>query len=197
MLVSAREDAPRGIANATFVGRSTIDGVAVTRPCRVASMAFPIPDAWGEIPSPRLITDVPVSVSGFEKAPLTLSPASKYPLTVVAGAKLTIPLAQVRRSEFSGTTLNLRTMGAGFDSAPAFNVSLTADDSQAVLDTAALKAAPGEYLIAFYGGAVAKYRHQPEAVPLAEEASRKAEQELQALEAEVKQLTDAAKAAAA
>lgn len=197
MLVSAREDAPRGIANATFVGRSTIDGVAVTRPCRVASMAFPIPDAWGEIPSPRLITDVPVSVSGFEKAPLTLSPASKYPLTVVAGAKLTIPLAQVRRSEFSGTTLNLRTMGAGFESAPAFNVSLTADDSQAVLDTAALKAAPGEYLIAFYGGAVAKYRHQPEAVPLAEEASRKAEQELQALEAEVKQLTDAAKAAAA
>ena len=49
----------------------TIDGKEVTRPCRLASMAWPIPDSWSEIPSPRLLADVPVSVSGFEFAPLT------------------------------------------------------------------------------------------------------------------------------
>jgi hypothetical protein len=197
MLVTARQDAPRAIANATFTGRATMDGQVVTRPCRFASMAFPIPDSWGEIPSPRLVADVPVSVSGIDMAPLTISPTTKEPLTVVAGDKLTIPLTQVRRSEFSGATLSLRTLGAGFERAPAFNVSLTADSSQAVLDTAALKVPPGEYCIAFYGGAVAKYRHQPESVPMAEEARQKAEQELHAIEAEVKQLTEAAKAAAA
>lgn len=197
MLVSARQDAPRAIANASLVGRATVAGVTVTRPCHVASMAFPIPDAWGEIPSPRLVADLAVSVSGIDQAPLTLSPTSKEMLTVVAGEKLTIPFTHTRRSEFSGATLNLRTMGVGFEQAPAFDVSLTADSSQAVLDTAALKVPPGDYLIAFYGGAVAKYRHQPEAVPVAEEARRKAEQELQAIETEVKALTEAAKAAAA
>jgi hypothetical protein len=196
MLVSARQDAPRGIANAAIIGKANIGGSVVTHPCRMASMAFPIPDSWGEIPSPRLIADVPVSVSGTDLAPLTIAPASKEPISVVAGQKVTIPLTQVRRCEFSGATLSLRTMGAGFDRAPAFNVSLTADSSQAVLDTAALKAPPGDYLIAFYGGAVAKYRRHPEAVTAAEEAHRQAEQELQAVEAELKQLTESAKAAA-
>jgi len=117
--------------------------------------------------------------------------------TVTAGDKLTIPLLHTRRSDFSGATLQLRTMGAVFDRTPQFDVSLTADQSQAVLDTGALKVAPGEYLIAFYGGAVAKYRHQPEAVAAAEAAQKKATEELMAVEAEVKKLTEAAKAAAA
>jgi hypothetical protein len=191
MLVTAHQNAPRGIANATFVGRATIDGIAVTRPCRIASMAFPIPDAWGEIPSPRLVADVPVAVSGMELAPLTISPTAKEPLTVMAGEKLTIPLTHTRRSEFSGATLNLRTMGAVFDRAPAFDVSLTADRSEAVLDTGALKAPPGKYLIAFYGGVVTKYRHNLDAVPTAEEARRQAEQELQRVDAEIKAFADA------
>lgn len=196
MLVTANQNAPRGIANTTFVGRSTIGGVAVTRPCRIASMAFPIPDAWGEIPSPRLVADVPVAVSGLELAPLTISPTTKEPLTVVAGEKLTIPLTHTRRSEFSGATLNLKTMGAVFERAPAFNVSLTADSSQAVLDTGVLKTPPGEYLIAFYGGVVTKYRYNPDAVSALEELRRQAEQELQKIDAELKKLTETLHAAA-
>lgn len=196
MLVTANQDAPRGIANATFVGRSNIGGITATRPCRIASMAFPIPDAWGEMPSPRLVADVPVAVSGLELAPLTISPTTKEPLSVVAGEKLTIPLTHIRRSEFSGATLNLRTMGSVFERAPAFNVSLTADSSQAVLDTAALKAPPGEYLLAFYGGVVTKYRHNPDSVPALEDLRRQAEQELQKIDGELKNLTETLNAAA-
>lgn len=197
MLVTAREDAPRTMANTTFLGRSVIDGTAVTRPCQMASMAFPVPDAWNEIPSPRLIADVPVSVSGGELAPITLSPSTREPITVIAGEKLTIPLLHKRRSEFSGATLNLRTMGAGFEHAPAFDVNLMADQSQAVLDTAALKTAPGDYLVSFYGGAVAKYRHNPAAVLSAEQIQQKAEQELRAIEAELKTLSSASEAVSA
>ena len=195
ILVTANQNAPRAVGSGTFFGRATIDGAVVSRPCQLASFAWPIQDSWGEIPSPRLMADVPVSVSGREFAPITLTPPKEVQ-TVTAGEKLTIPLLHTRRSEFSGAVLQLRTMGASFDRAPQFDVSLTADQSQAVLDTAALKTAPGDYLIAFYGGAVAKYRHQPEEVVAAEEAHKKAMQELMAIEVDVKKLTEAAKAAA-
>ena len=197
MLVTAHQNAPRAIGSANFTGRAMLDGAAVIRPCRLASMAWPIPDAWNEVPSPRLMADIPVSVSGIDFAPITISPASKEGHSVVVGQKLTLPLTQTRRSEFSGATMQLRTMGTGFEGVPAFDVQLTADSSQAVIDTAALKTLPGDYLIAFYGGAVAKYRHHPEAVTAAEEARRKAEQELMAVDAELKKLTEAAKAATA
>ena len=196
MLVTADQDAPRAIGSATFFGRATINGEVVTRPCRMASHAWPIPDSWGEIPAPRLLADVPVSVSGREFAPLTLS-TPKDVQTVTAGEKLTVPMLHTRRSEFSGAVLQLRTMGAGFDRTPQFDVQINADQSQAILDTAALKTAPGEYLIAFYGGAVVKYRHLPEAIAVAEVIHKKAVEDLMAIETEVKKLTEAAKAAAA
>jgi hypothetical protein len=59
--------------------------------------------------------------------------------------------------------MQLRAMGVGFERVPTFNVSLTADQSQAVIDTAALKTPPGDYRIAFYGAAVAKHKPQPTA----------------------------------
>lgn len=197
MLVTANQNAPRAIAQARFTGKATINGASVIRPCRVASMAFPIPDAWNEIPSPRLMADVPVSVSGVDFAPLTISSASKETLTVIAGEKLTIPLIHTRRSDFSAATLQMKTMGAVFERAPQFDLQVNADSSQVVMDTAALKAPPGDYLVAFYGGAVAKYRHHPEAVDKAEESRRKAERDLATIDAELKKLTEDAKGAAA
>ncbi|HUQ71739.1 MAG TPA: serine protease, partial [Planctomycetaceae bacterium] len=161
MLVTAHQNAPRALASAKFFGRAQINGATVERPCRLASMAWPIADAWGEIPHPRLLADVPVSVGGFDFAPISIATSSNGVHEVAAGQKLTIPLVQARRGDFSGATMQLKTMGAGFDRAAAFDVALTADTSQAVLDLAALKTPPGDYLIAFYGSAVAKYRHHP------------------------------------
>ncbi len=196
MLVTAHQDAPRSLASAKFVGRAEIDGTTVTRPCPLASMAWPIPEAWNEIPSPRLMADVPVSVSGFEFAPISIVPAGSHLFEVTAGEKLTIPLVQIRRSEFSGPTMQLKTFGVGFDHLPPFDVPLTADFSQAVVDLATLKTPPGEYSIGFYGSAVAKYRRHPEAVVAAEEAVQKAEAERNKLNIEAKKLADEADSAA-
>ncbi len=196
MLVTADQNAPRAIANVSFSGRAVINGQEVIHPCRMAAMAWPIPDAWHEIPSPRLVTDVPVSVSGSEFAPVTIVPAEKKVWEVTAGEKLTIPLTHIRRSEFSAATLQLKTFGEGFEQVPMFDVSLDTDASQAVLDLAALKTAPGDYRIAFYGGAVAKYRHRPDAVTAAEESHKKAEQAAADLAAELQKLTEQANAAA-
>ncbi len=197
ILVTAHQEAPRSLANATIYGRAEIGGVTVTRPCRLASMAWPVPDSWGEIPSPRLLADMAVSVSGLEFAPITIAPSVSGVHEVVEGEQLKIPLMLIRRSEFSGAAMQLKTAGAGFERAPAFDVSLTADTSQAVFDLATLKAPPGDYLIGLYGSAVAKYRHRPDLIAAAEEARIAAEQEVKALEAEAQKLAEESSTASA
>lgn len=195
MLVTAKADAPRAFTKTTFTGRAQINGETVSRPCHIASMAWPILDAWNEIPSPRLIADVLVSVSGVDQTPITVAPSNKDILEVTAGEKLTIPYTITRRSEFQGASTPLRAIGAGMEAVPAMEVNLTGDKAEAVVDTAALKTAPGDYLLAFQGSAVAKYRHHPEAVTAAEFAKALAEEAVKTLEAEAKQAMDAAAAA--
>jgi hypothetical protein len=166
MLVTAAEGAPRGFSKATFVGRATIGGQAVTRPCRLASLAWPVPDHWSEIPSPRLLAEVCVSVGGAETAPITITAREDKVWEACEGEQLTIPLLHLKRSEFSGATMSARTLGSGFEQL-AFDLPLDADHSEAVIDLAALKTPPGDYLIAFYGAAVAKYQPQPQAADAA------------------------------
>ncbi|MFO0850130.1 MAG: PPC domain-containing protein [Gemmataceae bacterium] len=186
MLVTAKPDAPRGYANATFVGRATIDGRPVTRPCRVASVAWPVPDSWGEIPAPRLLADVPVSVSGLERAPITLAPKSPV-ITATTGQKVTVPFAVTRTSDFSGGKLDLRPVGAGFEKAPKLEVPLTADRAAVTLDLKALNlTTPGEYRLAFLGGGVVKYRHRPDLAAAAEEAAKTRAAEVKSLEEQLK-----------
>ena len=196
MLLTADQNAPRSLANVTFYGKSVLGDMPVSRPVHMAGFAWPIVDSWGEVPSPRLVTGLPVSVTGSEFAPITIAASEKKVWEVTAGEKLTIPLVHTRRSEFSGDILQLKTSGEGFESNPRFDVSLKADTSEAILDTAALKTPPGDYLISFYGSAVAKYRYNPDAVPVAEKAHQKAVDEAAVAATELQKLTETAAAAA-
>ena len=191
MLLTARADAPRGLSLASFVGRAKIGDADVVRPCQLACMAWPVRDAWSEIPAPRLLADAPVSVDTSELAPLSIAAAESKVWEVTAGEALKIPLQQIRREEFSGDIMGLKTFGAGFDRTPSFEVSLQADQPEAVFNLATLKTPPGDYLIAFYGSAVAKYRYNPEAVSAAEFAHQRAQQEATAAAQEVEQATPA------
>ncbi|MDR3637882.1 MAG: hypothetical protein P4L84_29020 [Isosphaeraceae bacterium] len=195
LLVTASENAPRSFAGAKIFGRAQVDGKTVTRPGRLASMVWPVPDASQEIPNPRLVADVPVSVSRSEGAPVTIAPAENKVWQVKAGEKLTIPLKVTWRSEFTGASIKLSPMGAHFGGVQAIDIPLKAAGSEVVLDLAALKTPPGEYALVLYGSAVAKYRYNPEAVKLAEEAQKKAEQEAIAIAEAAKKLADEAKAA--
>ncbi len=195
MLITADQDAPPSLANATFYGRAQVGDTQVVRPCHMAAMAWPVKDAWSEIPRPRLVSGVPVSVTQSELAPITIAPAEQKVWEATVGEKLTIPLVHRPRSEFSGATVRLRAFGNGFEAVPGFDASLTATSSEVVLDLAALKTPPGDYLIAFYGAAVARYRYNEEAVALAEEERRQAEAEAAAITSEVERLTALAQAA--
>ena len=194
MLVTAREDAPRGFTSASFVGRAEIDGQPIERQCRLASMAWPVSDHWQEIPSPRLVADVPVCACGNELAPLTIAAEEKV-WEAVEGDKLTIPLIHTPRCEFSGSQISLKTFGNGFTGHPAFSVPISGEGSQAVLDLEKLKVKPGDYTIAFYGSAVAKYRYNPDAVTVAEAALNQAKEKAAQLTETAKTLAESAKTA--
>lgn len=168
LLVTAEENAPRGLTSANLFGRAEINGETVTRQGSYASMAWPVTNAWSEIPNPRLLADLPVSVGGSENTPLSIAASEEKVWEVTAGQKITIPLSLTRRSEFSGPTMSMKTFGQGFDKNSAFDVSLKEDSSEAVLDLAKLKPTPGLYTIAFYGSAVAKYSYNSAAVVEAE-----------------------------
>ncbi|TWU01004.1 serine protease [Stieleria varia] len=163
MLVTAAEDARQDMSMADFYGTAEIDGQTVTRRCHLASMKWPVKDGKSEIPSPRLLADVPISVSAIEKTPLTISPQEDKVWEAKAGEKLTIPMVQTSNAKFSGANLSLSTFGGDMERNPTFDVSLTADRTEAVIDLAKTKTPPGDYTIAFYGGAVVKYAANPDA----------------------------------
>ena len=103
-----------------------------------------------------------------------------------------IPLKAVWREDFSGTSVKFKVYGAGFEKVQEFEIPLKAETHEAELDLAALKVLPGEYTIAFYGGAVTKYRYNPEAVKVAEAEKEKAEAEAAAIAADAKKLAEEA-----
>ena len=69
LIICADVDAKPGVSIAKVTGHADIDGKHVTRSCKVASMEWPSRNAKSDIPAPRLMADVPVSVTDPEVAP--------------------------------------------------------------------------------------------------------------------------------
>lgn len=197
MIITAAEDAPRSVATAKLVGRAQINGSTVSRDCHLASMTWPVRDASQEIPKPRLMADFPVSASGSERAPVTIATGENKVWEAKAGDKLVVPLKLTWRSEFSGASIKLKTFGDGFESIKEIDVPMNAATSEAVIDLAALKTPPGEYTLALYGPAVAKYRYNPDAVKIAAQEQKKAEQDALTVAEAARKLAEEAKAAPA
>lgn len=176
LILNSAGDAKPGFSLAKIIGRAVIGGQEVTRPCRLASMEWPVKDAHGEIPAPRLVADIPVSVTDSEGAPVTIAAAEHKVFEARAGETLKIPLKLTWRNEFNGSSIKVKAYGDGFTSLKEFEIPLKAATFDAVLDLAALKVAPGDYTIAFQSLGISKYRYNPAAVPLAEAEQKKAEQ---------------------
>jgi len=193
LVLTADEKAARGFSLARISGKAVINGKEITRPVRVASMEWPVKDAKGEIPAPRLMADIPVSVTDSEQAPLTITAAEDKVYEAKAGETLKIPLKLTWRNEFNGTSIKVKAYGEGFSGIKEFDVPIKAAAHEAVIDLAALKIAPGNYTFAFQSLGICKYRYNPAAVPLAEAEQKKAEQLLATAAAEAKKLaaTDA------
>ncbi|MBX7208891.1 MAG: PPC domain-containing protein [Verrucomicrobiaceae bacterium] len=177
LIVSADSGAKRGFSLAKIVGKAAINGKPVTHEARIASTEWPVKDAHGEIPAPRLFAQVPVSVTESEGAPVTISAAEKKVYEAKAGETLKLPLKLTWRNEFNGSSIRVTAYGDGFSGIKEFEVPLKAATFEVPIDLAALKIAPGDYTFAFKSLGISKYRYNPAAVPLAEAEKKKAEQD--------------------
>ncbi|HWL09253.1 MAG TPA: serine protease, partial [Planctomicrobium sp.] len=189
LLISAVEGGPTVTGSPKIFGRAQIGDKTVTHESRLASMAWAVVNSQAEIPNPRLMADVAVSITSEEAAPLTIAPAN--PEVIVAGPtdKLTIPMKLTWRGEFSGA-LTLKPTGAGYEKVKPLNVPLNSPTVDLPVDLGELKLPPGEHVFAMYGGLVTKYRYNVPAV-------EKATEELRLQDEEITKLTEASKAAAA
>ena len=179
MLITAGGGRPALVtAIAKIFGRAQIDGKTVSRPCRLASMVWPVRDASQEIPKPRLLADVPVSVSGVGGRAGHDRAGREQGLGSQGGREAHDPAQGHLEERVHGRLDQAEPDGRRTSrGVKEIDIPLKAAGSEVVLDLAALKTPPGEYALAFYGSAVAKYRYNPEAVKLAEEEQKKAEQE--------------------
>lgn len=193
LILTASDDAKPGFSLAKLTGKAVINGTVVSRACRVASMKWPVKDAKGEIPAPRLMADIPVSVTDSEKSPVSIAAAEKKVWKARVGEILKIPLKITWRNEFNGASIKMKAYGEGFTGMKEFEIPIKAASHDALIDLAALKIEPGDYTLAFYSLGICKYRYNPAAVPLAEAAQKKAEQLAATAAAEAKKLaaTDA------
>lgn len=193
LILTAAGDAKPGFSLAKLSGKAVIDGREVTRPVRMASMEWPVKDAKGEIPAPRLMADIPVSVTDSEKSPVSIATAENKVYEAAAGETLKIPLKLTWRNDFNGTSIKVKAYGDGFTGLNEFDIPIKAATHEAVIDLAALKIVSGDYTIAFYSLGICKYSYNPAAVPLAEAEQKKAEELSAAVAAEAKKLaaTDA------
>ncbi len=196
VIISADGAAKSAFSIAKMYGRATVGETAVTRPCRVASMEWPSRNAKTDIPAPRLMADIPVSVTDSEGAPVTIAAAEDKVWKAKAGEKLKIPLKLTWRNDFTGTTLKLKAYGDGFTGLKEFEIPIKATSHEVELDLATLKVQPGDYTLAFYGIGVSKYRYNPAAVLLAEAEQKQVEAEAKAAAAKAKELAATDEAAA-
>jgi len=181
LILTADEKAPRGFSLAQITGKAIIGGKEIIRPVRVASMEWPVKDAKGEIPAPRLMADVPVSVTDSEQAPLSITLAENKVFEAKAGETLKIPLKLAWRNEFNGTSIKVKAYGEGFSALKEFDIPLKAATHELVLNLAELKITPGDYTFALQSLGICKYRYNPAAVTLAEAEQKKAAQEASAV----------------
>ena len=195
LFITAAENATPAFSVAKILGRAKVNGAVVTRPCRLASVLWPVEYAPLELPKSRLLADVPVSVTNFEQAPVSIAAAGKGALQVSVGETLKIPLKVAWRSEFNGASIKLKPYGTIFTAMKEIDLPIKAATAEAVLDLAALKTPPGDYTLALNGIGVTKHRPNQDALKLAEAQHKKAGEEAAALSAAAK--AEAAKAAAA
>lgn len=156
-----------GVQHPVIRGRAMIGTNAVER---IASMAVsgPTTDFNDQTVAARLVREPLMSVSEVEWAPVTLEPSVTTPLEVTPDGKVAVPVAVVRRGEFTGA-FNLRLAGRT-ELEKSKEASVPEKATNAVLEfvMGEAKLPEGLHRVWLQGQVAGKYRNNPEALALAE-----------------------------
>lgn len=180
LLLSAGPDAGPA-SDMVVLGRATLGTNEVTHASSLVSVVWPVADFNNEQATARLGRDAIVSVVSAEHAPVSIAATEAKPFEVAADGKLTVPLTIVRRGDFLGA-FNLKPAGhPALDKAKEIAVAEKATNVTAEINLAELKLPAGSHTLWFQGSVAGKYRNNPEAVTVADDELKAAEQALAAV----------------
>ncbi|MBN8246563.1 MAG: hypothetical protein J0L84_03875, partial [Verrucomicrobia bacterium] len=144
----------------------------------------PVPDSNEHAVPLTWVREPVISVSAVEEAPVQLVPAGTGPWIVPADGKLVLPVTVLRHGEFPAA-FNVRLAGrAELDKGKEASISEKATNATLELALSEAKLPEGVHRVWLQGQVAGKYRNQPEALAVAEDA-------LKAVETALASATDA------
>lgn len=190
LVVSADSEAPPWAGDIRIVGRAVVGDQPLVREAKFAALV------WGHIFADsirvrsRLTEYVPLSVNGFEEAPVLISPAGASKWTVEVGSKLELPIELTDNgSRVGNLTIEPYGLHGMLRSPPTVNIAEKESSGTLIIDfkpTGNFDVKPGRYQFALLGTGVTRYRRNLKAAEqartevdrlksLSEELSKQAE----------------------
>lgn len=201
LIVSAAQETPAWSGDIRIVGRASTNGRELVREAKFASLV------WGHIFADsirvrsRITERVPLSVNGYEDAPVIIQPAEDRPWVVEVGSKLDIPIKLIDNgSRVGNLTIEPCGLFGMHRSPPTVNIAENATEGTLSINftkNGNFAVETGRYQFALLGTGVTKYCRNERGLALAQaEESRLAQllQQVSAESAAAKTAADKAKA---
>ena len=190
LVLSAAADAKSWSGDIRIVGKTQVGDRQLVREARFASLV------WGHIFADsirvrsRLTQHVPLSVNGFEAAPVIIAPAEDKEWTVEVGQKLELPIKVTNHSRKGTLTVEPFELFGMLRSPPTVNVAQDATEATLTIPftpNGNFQVKPGRYQFALLGTGIAKYRRNMPASQRANAEKQRIETLAAMLQTEVKQ----------
>jgi murein DD-endopeptidase MepM/ murein hydrolase activator NlpD len=195
LLLTASEAANAFTGPLKITGKAKVGDAELAREARGASVIWTLADPANEAVFSRLARETVLSVSAVESAPVVVNPAQDKVFEHSVSAKMEIPLAVMRRGDFT-QNLSLKPTGlTQLDPMPAITVDGKATNATLTLDLAQFKLPVGEHTFYLVSQTQGKYRNNPEGAKAADDAAKAMEKSATDLAAAAKKAAEALAAA--
>ena len=184
LIISASDTAAPWSGVIRIVGRTTVGDREVVRNARFAALI------WGHVFADsirvrsRLTTEIPLSVNGFERAPVIIEATNKEPLSVEIGQEIDLPIRVADSgSRKGGLTVTVDGLYGIHRSPPSVNVAEAGGDAVLKINfnkTGNFDVAAGRYQFTLKGVGTTRYHHNLPASERAVEELKRVEALLQA-----------------
>ena len=186
LLLSSADDAPGWAGSVSVVGTGRRANEEIKRQAQAAMLIHPVEDRAKEPLLGRLCDEFAFAVSSNEVAPITIKTAEDKTYDVGSTGKVSIPLKIRRQADFTEAFKLKPPSFSVLESLGEIDVPANGTNVTVEIDLAKHKLSAGEHTLFFRGQTKGKYRRNPEAVTLAEQQLKSAEQVAADLGAEIK-----------
>ncbi len=180
LVFSATADAAGWAGEVKVVASAKVGDREIRHPVRSGTVVWGTTDYTANRVRSRLDSGIPLAVSEAESAPVSFEIGNDRHFTVTMGEKLEIPVKVTGRNGIKGNLALVPSGLRGLAKPPTVNLDEKATDGKVTLDFKEVKGTftpePGTWTFVLQASGTTKYRHRPEAVDLATEEQKLADQ---------------------